>query len=258
MSDKKVGYDSFLAEIYDYSPYFGKERYNKKYATDYYLSHLPDKETGTVLELVTCTGMLTIPMAREGYKVESIDVSYEVQDIVRAKLSEEAPYVAGNITFRCADVFKLEIEKKYSAIVMPDGFFHVVADENLQKKLIQKCYKLLDDDGILIADIYIPWENIIEKKEVNQCSRFRTKDGKLYIVYVHHSIEEERQLHTFDFIHEQYGSHIRYEHKIVYRYLYPEQFTDMLEKGGFVIENLNTTMNFGKNVAAVARKKLEA
>ena len=258
MSEKKVGYDSFLAEIYDYSPYFGKERYNKEYATDYYLSHLSDKEKGTVLELVTCTGMLTIPIARAGYKVESVDASYEVQNIVREKLNDEEPHVADNITFRCADVFKLEIEKKFATIVMPDGFFHAIADENLQKRLIQKCYELLDDDGVLIADIYIPWENVIEKKEVDQCSRFRTKDGKLYIVYVHHTIDEERQLHTLDFVHEQYGTQIRFGHKVVYRYLYSGQFTDMLEKGGFVVENVDTTMNFGKNVAVVARKRPEA
>lgn len=255
MSEEKVGYDNFLAEIYDYSPYFGKERYNKEYATNYYLSHLPSKEEGVVLELVTCTGMLTIPMARAGYKVESIDASYEVQNIVRAKLCNEKAYVANNITLKCSDVFNLKTEKKYAAIVIPDGFFHAVADENLQNKLIQKCYELLDDAGVLITDIYTPWEDIIKKKEAYQCSRFRTKDRKLYIVKVHHTIEEKRQLHTFNFIHEQYDTQIRYEHKIVYRYLYAGQFTDMLKKGGFFIENVSSTMNYGKNIAVVARKK---
>lgn len=249
MSEKKVGYDNFLAEIYDYSPYFGKERHDKEYATDYYLNHLPDKESGTVLEMVTCTGMLTIPMARAGYKVDSIDASSEVQGIAVEKLKDEDSYVSDNIMFRCTDVFKLETDKKYSAIVMPDGFMHAVADENLQEKLIEKCYELLDDDGVLIIDIFTPWENVIEKKELNQCSRFRTKDGKLYIVYVHHMIDEERQLHTFEFVHELYGTKTRYEHRVVYRYLYSGQLTEMLEKKGFVVTDVNKTLNFGKCVA---------
>jgi 2-polyprenyl-3-methyl-5-hydroxy-6-metoxy-1,4-benzoquinol methylase len=250
-----VGYDTFLAEIYDYSPYFGKERHDKEYATDYYLNHLPEKDSGTVLEMVTCTGILTIPMARAGYKVDSIDASSEVQSIALEKLKKEDPYVSDNIAFRCSDVFKLKTDKKYSAIVMPDSFIHAVADETRQEKLIEKCYELLNDDGILIIDIFVPWKNVIEKKELNQCSRFRTKDGKLYIVYVHHIIDEERQLHTFEFVHELYETKTRYKHRVVYRYLYSEQLMEMLEKKGFVITDVNKTLNFGKCVAVSAIKK---
>lgn len=43
-----------------------------------------------------------------------------------------------------------------------------------------------------------------KKGELNQCSRFRTNDGKLYIVYVHHIVNKEKQVHTFEFIHEEY------------------------------------------------------
>lgn len=255
MSEKRVGYDNFLAEIYDYSPYFGKERHNKEYATVYYLKHLPDKESGTVLEMVTCTGMLTIPIARAGYKVDSIDASLEVQSIAMEKLKVEDSYVSDNITFMCSDVFKFKTDKKYSAIVMPDSFMHAVADENLQEKLIENCYELLDDDGVLIIDIFTPWENVIEKKELNQCSRFRTKDGKLFIVYVHHTIDKERQLHTFEFVHKLYGTNTQYEHMVVYRYLYSEQLTEKLEKKGFVVTDVNKTLNFGKCVAVSAKKE---
>lgn len=37
--------------------------------------------------MVTCTGMLTIPMAKAGYIVDSIDASEEVQDIAIEKLN---------------------------------------------------------------------------------------------------------------------------------------------------------------------------
>lgn len=254
MNKNNEGYDSFLAEIYDYSPYFGKERHDKEYATDYYLNHLPNKGCGVVLEMVTCTGMLTIPMARAGYKVESVDVSPEVQSIAAKKLKAEESYVSDNITFVCSDVFNLKPDKKYSAIVLPDGFMHAVADERLQEKLIEKCYDLLENNGVMIIDVYTPWENVIEAKELNQCSRFRTKDGKLYIVRVHHTIDKERQLHTFEFTHELYGTIKRYKHRVVYRYLYPRQLTEMIEKKGFIITDVNETLNFGKCIAVSAIK----
>lgn len=255
MSEKEVGYDNFLAEIYDYSPYFGKERFVTGYATEYYINHLPDKKDGKVLELVTCTGGLTIPMARAGYKVDSIDVSMAVQDIVRNKLKEEPLYVSDNIMLKCVDVFKFETkDKKYSAIVMPDSFLHAVADERLQEKLIEKCNELLHDGGVLIADIFVPWEQVIEKKELNQCSRFRTKDGKLYIVYVHHKIDSDKQLHTFEFIHELYEEGSKYEHTVVYRYMYLQQLIELLERNGFIVSDVEEDMNFGTNVAVVAIK----
>lgn len=254
MSEKEVGYDNFLAEIYDYSPYFGKERCVTGYATEYYLNHLPDKKDGKVLELVTCTGLLTIPMARAGYKVDSIDASTAVQDIVRSKLKEEPLFVSDNIMLKCADVFNYETDKKYSAIVMPDSFLHAIADERLQEKLIEKCNELLDDGAVLIVDIFVPWKQVIEKKELNQCSRFRTKDGKLYIVYVHHKIDIDKQLHTFEFIHELYGEGSICEHTVVYRYMYLRQLIELLEKNGFKVSDVEEDMNFGTNVAVVAVK----
>ena len=100
MNEIKTDYDSFLAEIYDYSPYFGKERREKDYATQFYLDNLPDKNKGKILELVTCTGLLTIPMARAGYKIDSIDVSPAVHEIVRRKMANEPKKVINNITLK--------------------------------------------------------------------------------------------------------------------------------------------------------------
>ena len=245
MKNKKVGYDSFLAYIYDYSPYFGKERYNSEYATNYYFNYLPNKTEGIILEMVTCTGMLTIPMAKAGYIVDSIDASEEVQDIAIEKIKLLDSSISKNITFYCSDVFEFETENKYSAIVMPDSFLCAIDNEKSQKKLIKKCYNLLKDRGVLIIDVFTPWEDIIKKGELNQCSRFRTNDGKLYIVYVHHIVNKEKQVHTFEFIHEEYETKTRFEHKVVYRYLYSSQLKKLIESNGFIIMNVDKHFNFG-------------
>ena len=110
MNEIKTDYDSFLAEIYDYSPYFGKERREKDYATQFYLDNLPDKNKGKILELVTCTGLLTIPMARAGYKIDSIDVSPAVHEIVRRKMANEPKKVINNITLKCCNAFDYQTE----------------------------------------------------------------------------------------------------------------------------------------------------
>ena len=255
MNEIKTDYDSFLAEIYDYSPYFGKERREKDYATHFYLDNLPDKNKGKILELVTCTGLLTIPMARAGYKIDSIDVSPAVHEIVRRKMANEPKKVINNITLKCCNAFDYQTEYIYSAIVIPDSFLHAVADKQLQEELLKKCYKLLDDKGTLIIDIFVPWEDIISKGDVKQCTRFRTEQGELYIVYTHHLINSNNQTHRFDFVHEAYKSKKKFYHTIVYRYMYLSELIDLLQKTGFNIIKVDEHMNYGTNVAVVAQRK---
>lgn len=251
----EIDYDRFLAEIYDYSPYLGKERREKDYATQFYLANLPDKNKGKILELVTCTGLLTIPLARAGYKIDSVDISPAVHEIVRGKMVNEPKKVINNITLKCCNVFDYQTETIYNAIVIPDSFLHAVADKQLQEDLLKKCYKLLDDTGTLIVDIFTPWENIISKGDVKQCSRFRTERGELYIVYTHHLINTKKQTHRFDFIHENYKSKKIFYHTITYCYMYLSELIDLLQKTGFKILKVDEQMNYGKNVAVVAQKK---
>ena len=249
MNEKKEGYDYFLAEIYDFSPYFGKERKEKDYATTFYLDNLPNDREATVLELVTCTGLLTLPMARAGYKIDSVDASQAVHDIVRRKLMNEPKYVVDNIALFCCDVFDYKPDRKYSTIVLPDSFLCAIAD------LIRMCYKLLDNNGRLILDIFVPWKDVIAKRKVDQCSRFRVEKNKLFIVHAHHSIDPEKQIHRVDFVHELYRNTQRYNHSIIYRYMYLSELLNLIEKEGFEVTNIEERMNFGTNVAVTAKKR---
>lgn len=251
---KKEGYDYFLAEIYDFSPYFGKERKEKDYATTFYLDNLPNNREETVLELVTCTGLLTLPMARAGYKIDSVDASQAVHDIVRRKLTNEPKYVADNITLFCCNVFNYKPDRKYSTIVLPDSFLCAIADKELQESLIRMCYNLLDSNGRLILDIFVPWKDFVAKRKVDQCSRFRVKKNKLFIVHAHHLIDPEKQTHRVDFVHELYRSTQRYSHTVIYRYMYLPELLNLIEKGGFEVTYIEDRMNFGTNVAVVAKK----
>ena len=255
MNEKKEVYDCFLAEVYDFSPYFGRERKEKDYATPFYLDNLPNNREGTVLELVTCTGLLTLPMARAGYKIDSVDISQAVHDIVKRKLVSEPKYVADNIALFCCNVFDYKPDTKYSVIVMPDSFLCAIADKKLQENLIKMCYRLLDNNGRLILDIFVPWKDVIAKREVNQCSRFRVGKDKLFIVYAHHLINPEKQTHRFDFVHELYRSPKRYNHTIIYRYMYLPELLDLLERSGFEVTYIEDRMNFGTNVAVAAKKR---
>jgi len=253
----KIDYDYFLAKIYDYSPYFGKERREKDYATHFYLNALENIQD-RVLEFVSCTGLLTIPLARENYKVDSVDISPFMHEYLNDKLRNEQDYVRNNITLYQCNVFDYKSVHKYNGIVLPDSFLLAIADKSKQIELLKRCNALLYDDGIVVFDIFQPWTDIIEKKEKDQCTRFRLGNGELYIVYTHHSIDQNQQLHHFDFIHELVGKDKdRYHHIITYRYMFQEEIESILCECGFRALYIDDSFNFGKYYSVTAKKVRE-
>lgn len=250
----KLDYDRFLTEIYDYSPYFGKERREKNFASPFYLNAL-EKVEGRVLEFVSCTGLLTIPLARAGHEIDSIDISPFMHDYLKSKLQNETGSVHKNINLISCDVFEYRSITKYNAIVLPDSFLLAISNKEKQIDLLKHCNSLLNAGGILVFDVFQPWADIIKSKEKSQCSRFRLNDGKLYIVYTNHSIDEEQQLHHFDFTHESVReSKSCQQHMITYRYLYKKDIVSILNKCGFDLVWFDDSFNFNKYYAVVARK----
>ena len=61
------------------------ERFNAPY-----FRHLMDR-TGRILEFGSGTGMLTVPLARAGYWIDSVDISPFMQDVLARKLARRVP-----------------------------------------------------------------------------------------------------------------------------------------------------------------------
>lgn len=248
-------YDAFLTKIYDYSPYFGKERRERDYATNFYLDAISNIHE-RILEFGSCTGLLTIPLARANHEIDSVDISPFMHECIRDKLCSEADCVGRNIQLYVCDAFDYQSDHRYSAIVLPDSILCAMPDKQKQIRLLKKCNSLLCNDGIIAFDIFQPWKDIIELKEKHQCSRFRLKDGELYIVYTHHLVDQEQQLHCFDFTHELIGGKpIQYHHTITYRYLFEDELVEMLGECGFKVCYIDRQFNFGKNLSIIGHKK---
>lgn len=99
--------------------------------------------------------------------------------------------------YGCKNLYGIDISN-YS-------FLLAIADKSKQIDLLKLCNALLYNDGIIVFDIFQTWIDIIEKKEKDQCTRFRLGNRELYIVYTKHLIDQNQQLHRFDFTHESVG-----------------------------------------------------
>lgn len=130
--EKEVDYDSFLTKIYNYSPYFGQERAKRNFATPFYLSALKNIQS-RVLEMGTCTGLLTIPLLKAGYEIDSIDISPYMHQYVKERLETNYYNMKERIRLYTCNVYDYVSICKYDGIVMPDSFLLAQAEKKNKK-----------------------------------------------------------------------------------------------------------------------------
>jgi len=109
------------------------------------------KHGDPVLELACGTGVLTIPIAQDGYKITGLDLSDQMLN--QAKRKSEGTV---NINFINGDMANFELGKKYKTIFV--GFnsvchlFHYGEIEGMLTSIKNH----LDKDGVFIFDCFIP------------------------------------------------------------------------------------------------------
>ena len=248
-------YNGFLAKVYDYSPYFGKDR---KEIVDFYLDAL-NKDVGVVLELGTATGLTTIPLAKAGYNIDTIDCSLAMHKIVERKIMEMDFMLKKNIQLIFADVSDYKPERKYDVVIMPDSFLLVFLEKFKQKRILRMCYEALEGNGILLFDCFKPPDPSMKKDQYIETTRFRTPDKDVYILEVCHEIHRESQMHICHFKYQKRLENNTLddavEVSVSYRYLHYYEMMEMLADVGF--SNIKINESFDElQCFAYARKRI--
>lgn len=247
-------YDGLLASIYDYSPYFGKERGN---IAEFYLSKIKNISCYKVLELGTATGLLTIPILESGFYVDTVDYSAEMVNLVKEKLNNYHAELLQRVNFIMADITTYTPNGKYGAIVIPDSLLLVLPSSNDFKYVLNVCYNALENGGILLFDIYKPNLTKFENKVYSEVARFKNKHNDVCIVEVQHEIDEQRQLQTSVYSFKKRLKPNKYIYlgssTIEYRYKYLFQVNSLLVDAGF--SNIEVNEIFEGNIFFVSAKK---
>ena len=130
-------------------------------------------------------------------------------------------------------------------------------EKDKQVLILEKCFNTLKDGGLLILDVFKPVKYVNKKKEYNEVTRFRTPDNSIYIVKTRHTIDTEKQLHTFHFIYCKRKDNNTYEDMasidITYRYIFQSELFIMLENAGFT--DICMTDIYNGNTLFVSAKK---
>ncbi len=245
----KTMYDGLLASVYDYSPYFGKSRSS---ISSLYLSKLENIPSRSILELGTATGLLTIPILKAGFYVDTVDYSEDMQCAAKKKLDNSCVDISQQVKFILEDITKYTPKKKYGAVMIPDSLLLILPGTVVLNSVLKMCYSALLNKGILLFDIYKPDENEVKKKERLEAARFKDANGDVCIVEAEHTVDEQHQFLTGVYTFKKRLMQYRYMHMgsvtIKYHYKSLSQITKLLENIGFCdirVENvLDNNVNF--------------
>ncbi|MBZ9770988.1 class I SAM-dependent methyltransferase [Mesorhizobium sp. CO1-1-8] len=237
-----VSYEKFIADIYDSSPFFGqgKARELEKFNAPYF-RHLRDRPK-RVLEFGSGTGMLTVPLARAGYRLDSVDISSFMHDVLSRKLQTESEAVRQNVNQIVADATTFSSSEPYQTIVMPEGILIALPSDMLQMALLRSCHRNLAEGGMILIDFFQPYYRVILGETKTDFSRFHTLEGDTYIMRVDFSNDSYTQIQHWHVTYTKIVDGNEVGSTVVdldFRYVFYSEIKLMLEIVGFRVIELD-------------------
>jgi SAM-dependent methyltransferase len=251
-------YDTFLSNIYDYSPFFGgvRTRDIEKFNSFYFESMAPHLK---VLEFGSATGQLTIPLARAGYRIDSVDISPDMYDVLKRKLSQEELSIAKNVRPMLQDAIAYRGEELYDAVVMAEGILVAIPDRELQIGLLRSCYANLKPGGRVYTDLSQPLYNVIFHKTLTEYTRFRDGHGDVFLLEVEQKVDDPySQILDMNCTYTKMEKGQRKDVtniSVQFRYLFYSELQLMFRLCGFKILSFDPTYADGRGFAIIAEKQ---
>ena len=200
---------------------------------------------GPILELACGTGRVLIPIAEAGFTVHGIDISENMLQVARRKISEKDLWDRVNLT--CGDMaeFDLPLKNFSMAFVAVRSFMHLFTQES-QLGCLSCVHRHLKPGGILVMDLYAPrYSKLAQPPEEDFTVR------KEYILPNGNRVIHKRrwmgtdpinQINTEEILFEEYGPDgVLVRTRMVpldTRYTFRYELELLLEKTGFKVQSI--------------------
>ncbi len=193
-------------------------RWHDTLTWDYLKPHLPTRQSDPIIDLGCGTGKWGLKMARSGYEVTCLDISYKMVDVVRRKASELG--LEEKVTCLRADLMDLS-ELPGAHFALATAFGEPLCSVNSPERALKQIRRLLKADGLLIGTIdnrLAGMDFYLERGDLDGLEKF-IKTGRTH--WLTKSKAEQFELHTQT----------------------PKQWTRLLSSAGFeVVELLGKTV----------------
>lgn len=242
-TDELIPADSARASLFD--------RFARFYDWDYRdyeddleaILQLADECRGPVLELGCGTGRVVVPLAAAGQRVTGVDISPALLAIAERKLADAG--LSHSATLVCADLRSFELaEKQFALAICTSNTLMHLTTAGDQLAVLRNAYRHLRTNGVLVIDLFNP--DIARLLEVNGLTELadRWRDdaaGADVFKWSVRTVDLAEQIQETLFIYEEVfddGQVRRHPCPFTLRYLWRNEAELMLEKAGFVVDDV--------------------
>jgi ubiquinone/menaquinone biosynthesis C-methylase UbiE len=138
---------SVLSQFYDF--YDGPEAREEQF--NFYAS-LFDPGMGELLDLTCGTGIITIELARRGFRITGLDYDDDMLAIANRKLAAETGEVRQRVSLQLADMKDFTMNKLFCAAIIPSNSFGYLFKLDDQRTCLKRIYEHLIPEGILVIE----------------------------------------------------------------------------------------------------------
>jgi SAM-dependent methyltransferase len=229
----EINHYDYVADLYDiYVPF--------TLDIDFLLAEAK-KTSGNVLELMSGTGRVSVPLIEAGVKLTCVDLSAGSNAILEDKLQKRGLQA----DVYQMDVCELDLKKNFDLVIIPFGSFAHITSPDDQRKVLARIQQHLVPGGIFICILGNP--NLRRKAVDGQLRLFRKyalpeTQGELLLWIAEHFSEEDDQIVEAIQLYEEYdGQGILKRKRLLelhFRLSQRDEFEELAKAAGFKVKSL--------------------
>jgi ubiquinone/menaquinone biosynthesis C-methylase UbiE len=187
-----------------------------------------------ILELACGTGRLLIEYLEQGVDVDGLDSSKPMLEKCKNKTHE-----AGlKTTLYHQKIEDMMLKRKYKTMFAAGGSFQLLDTLEKAMQALKKIYNLLQPGGLLVLDLFIPWEQIMAQQEgVWRLGRTATRGNLTFAAHHSDAFDLKNQVIKGKTRYELYENNKlkeTYFDSLNLKWYSVNEFKLMLEKTGFI------------------------
>jgi ubiquinone/menaquinone biosynthesis C-methylase UbiE len=206
--------------------------------------------TARILELACGNGRITLPLLEQGCNVTGLDVSAGMLSIARAKIGKLAPEVQTRARLVQADMRDFDFGgETFDLVFIPLNSFQHLLSQADQFACLAQVHKHLAPMGRFVLTTFNPEdkENYPADGRVELDTTFTAQSGNTIQVFLSTTAESHLQIRRYTYFFDEIGQDGTLKRTLAnlrLRYTYRYEMELLLDKAGFVVEDLYGSYDF--------------
>ena len=207
---------------------------------EFYSSEL-DSCTGPVLEIACGTGMILLPLLKQGIDIYGFDLSSQMLEKLFAK-AQDSDIADIHRRVSQQNMIDFTYDMQFDAIFIPARSFLHLATQEDQITCLRNIYHHLHENGVLMLNFFTPDLGFISQyvdphHEYKQIAEFPHPDGLGVInVSTRQTNDPVEQIHHITWRFEMFDQ--VYESPMLVRWIFKNEFQLLAKLAGFRVKHL--------------------